>query len=513
MMPDATWLATIAGATVLGASFGFSRPLTWLSVPGRLAVSAGAGWFLASVTMTAGSILGIRWNEWWIAAVAALAAFGLARGLAQGRPIAAARPRPSAVRAVALTLSWFAVAICVLAVVAGAATSVDLILFWGPKGQAFGAARGFDAAFLRNPDLRYLHASYPPLVPSVYALATMVTGRFSWIGATATFPLILAALAAALPSVLRLSTTADRAAATSAVIVCGIALLGNEADIAGNGEMPLLFFETLAAAVLIAPAATAPSMQLLAGMLLGGAVSTKVEGLPFAVALAAVFLAARRRQLVLWSAATRLTVPTALALGLWFLFGALASSGRARDQRVGNRLAPLADRLRVAVRSGGGAPRGSARRGASRARTSRSGGAPGRIPALHLSPPAGSVRMDLLVRGASVLAAHPDAVARRRRSFAALRGIAASESRGGGRQRPSGLIRRGQQDGSFRPEFSDVAVTAAAMGAVEGMLRERLVSERAARRPFAEREIRRVFAALLTGVAARPVELTGRDTR
>jgi threonine/homoserine/homoserine lactone efflux protein len=34
------------------------------------------------------------------------------------------------------------------------------------------------------------------------------------------------------------------------------------------------------------------------------------------------------------------------------------------------------------------------------------------------------------------------------------------------------------------------------------MMRERLVAERMGRRPFAEREIRRVFAALLTGVAA-----------
>lgn len=69
-----------------------------------------------------------------------------------------------------------------------------------------------------------------------------------------------------------------------------------------------------------------------------------------------------------------------------------------------------------------------------------------------------------------------------------------------------GLIRRGQQDGSFRPELSEIAVTAAVMGAVEGMLRERLVAERMGRRPFAEREIRRVFAALLTGVAAPPAE-------
>ena len=65
------------------------------------------------------------------------------------------------------------------------------------------------------------------------------------------------------------------------------------------------------------------------------------------------------------------------------------------------------------------------------------------------------------------------------------------------------LIRRGQQDGSFRPEFSDAAVAAAVMGAAEGMMRERLLAERTGKsRPFAEREIRRVFAAVLGGVAA-----------
>lgn len=67
-----------------------------------------------------------------------------------------------------------------------------------------------------------------------------------------------------------------------------------------------------------------------------------------------------------------------------------------------------------------------------------------------------------------------------------------------------GLIRRGQQDGSFRPDFSDGALAAALMGAAEGMMRERFVAERAGRRPFAEREVRRTFAALLAGVVVAP---------
>jgi hypothetical protein len=227
----------------------------------------------------------------------------------------------SPARAIGSLLAAAAVAVAVLAIVSGSATSVDLLLFWGPKGQEFGAARGIDVAFLRDPNLDYLHASYPPLVTSLYAQATMAAGRFSWLGATATFPLVLAALAAALPSVLRLSTTPSRASVATAVVVCGIALVGTEADVAGSAEMPLLFFETLAMAILIAPTARAPSLQILAGVLLGGAASTKVEGLPFVISAVALFLLLRKPERR-WPVLARLAIPTLASLGLWFLLGA-----------------------------------------------------------------------------------------------------------------------------------------------------------------------------------------------
>lgn len=64
------------------------------------------------------------------------------------------------------------------------------------------------------------------------------------------------------------------------------------------------------------------------------------------------------------------------------------------------------------------------------------------------------------------------------------------------------LVRRGQQDGSFRAGFSDSAVAVAVIGAAEGMIRERLMAERTGKsRPFSEREVRLVFAALLEGLA------------
>jgi hypothetical protein len=64
------------------------------------------------------------------------------------------------------------------------------------------------------------------------------------------------------------------------------------------------------------------------------------------------------------------------------------------------------------------------------------------------------------------------------------------------------IIRRGQKDGSVSSELSDSAVAAALIGAAEGMIRERLIAERSGKpNPFSEREIRRVFSAMLTGLA------------
>ena len=65
------------------------------------------------------------------------------------------------------------------------------------------------------------------------------------------------------------------------------------------------------------------------------------------------------------------------------------------------------------------------------------------------------------------------------------------------------LVARGQKDGSFSGDFDEVAVTSALMGAAEGMIRDRLIAARSGKaNPFSEREIRRVFAAVLEGLSA-----------
>lgn len=64
------------------------------------------------------------------------------------------------------------------------------------------------------------------------------------------------------------------------------------------------------------------------------------------------------------------------------------------------------------------------------------------------------------------------------------------------------LIRRGQKDGSFSPRLSDAAVASALRGAAEGMIRDRIIAYRSGNvAPFSEREMQRVFSAMLEGLS------------
>ena len=75
-------------------------------------------------------------------------------------------------------------------------------------------------------------------------------------------------------------------------------------------------------AVGIAPQASAPSLQALAGVLLGGAAASKVEGLPFVLTAIAAFLLWGPKSGSTWRTAMRLGGPTLVIIGSWFLFGA-----------------------------------------------------------------------------------------------------------------------------------------------------------------------------------------------
>ena len=64
-----------------------------------------------------------------------------------------------------------------------------------------------------------------------------------------------------------------------------------------------------------------------------------------------------------------------------------------------------------------------------------------------------------------------------------------------------GLVKRGQEDGSFRRDVTDVVIGSSLLGAAEGMIRDRMIAERSGRaNPFNDEEIRKTFASLVKGL-------------
>lgn len=321
MMAAAAWIASLLMMPLVGAPLLLRGPSRRFGAGSAIVLAGAAGAVLLSFVMTLYALAGRRWSIFTVAVVATLLSWVLSRlpAFAPGPP--PDRSPDGLFPRLAALVSAAAVAAAAAATWLGAATSPDLFFFWGTKAQQFAAAREIDVAYLSAPFHAFMHPYYPPLVTNLGAFAAMTAGRFSWPGALATFPLLLAALAIALPGLL--DARRRLAAAATALLVAAAALAGIRAAIAGNGDMPLLFFEVLAMALLMRRDAGEPSLQWLAGLLLSGAAATKVEGLPFAISAAAIFLALRRgRPAATIAAAARLLGPTALTLAAWFAFGA-----------------------------------------------------------------------------------------------------------------------------------------------------------------------------------------------
>jgi hypothetical protein len=283
--------------------------------------------------MTAFALAGWRWGPLLVLASAAVA-FAL-RGLIRGLIPKGSDPSPLAnapretlreerpFTRFAHAVTGISILAALAATVAARSTSLDLIFFWGPKAQQFASARTIDAAYLGAPNLEYLHVYYPPLVTNVFAFGAMIAGRFPWGAATLTFPFLLAATAVALSGILSTARPATAAAATTALTTSALALVGIRAAVAGNAEPFLLFFEIAAIALLLTPAAGSAGVQLLAGCLLAGAASAKVEGLPFTLTLTVLFLLLERgRALPAWRSALFLLAPTVVSVATWLAFGA-----------------------------------------------------------------------------------------------------------------------------------------------------------------------------------------------
>jgi hypothetical protein len=276
--------------------------------------------------MTVFALVGLAWQPVVLLLLAALLSYALRfllpSAAAAGKEAPAAESRTSLAEMFALVLAGISILAALAAAASASATSPDLLLFWGPKAQAFAAARTVDAAFLRDPLLGYMHPSYPPLVTNLYAFGSIVAGRFAWGAATLVFPLALGVLALSLPGTLRRAAPRLIARVSSALVLSALGFLGNELDVGGNGDPWLWVFETLAVAMLVGDGAATRDGQLLAGLLLAGAVTSKVEGLLFALVAAAFFFMLRRKEVEPGPAAALLLLPGAVSLGAWLAFGA-----------------------------------------------------------------------------------------------------------------------------------------------------------------------------------------------
>jgi hypothetical protein len=347
------WLASLLLYPIAGAPLLKHPTFRAFRLPTRVVLSGGVGMVLVSWTMTLFALLGLRWGP-LVLLVAAAVAFALRfviRGDAGLPPLPPGEGRGEgtdrAATLIARTLIVLSLLAALAATVAARSTSPDLLLFWGPKAQQFAAARTIDVAFLKAPYLEYVHVYYPPLVTNVFAIGGMIAGRFPWGAATLTFPLLLAATAIGIAGLLRTEVGAAPAAAGSALATSALALLCIHASVAGNAEPFLLFFEVLAVALLLTPAAATTGGRLLAGLLLAGAATSKVEGLPFVLAAAVLFvLADRARSRPVVRTLLLLLGPAAVALGSWFAFGrinALFRGYRGYGEMLAIRWEQLAD--------------------------------------------------------------------------------------------------------------------------------------------------------------------------
>ena len=320
------WLLSFACCPLAGWPLLTHPSYRRFSFSARTGFAFAAGAVLISTLMTVLAILGVSWNPIVLVFLASVASF-LLRWLLKGEPAPERslheEPAASLVEKLALGLSGVSLLAAFVAAASSAATSADLLLFWGPKAQAFAAARTIDASFLRNPDLLYMHRSYPPLVANLFAFATQIAGRLPWGAASLTFPLLLIVLGLSLPGALRIGSPRRIAWAASAFVVSALGFLGSAFEVAGNADPWLWTFEILAMALLVSPAARSRGAQILIGLLLAGAVTAKVEGLPFALASVALFLLMRRKEVRMGRAMALLIAPGVVSLGAWLSFESL----------------------------------------------------------------------------------------------------------------------------------------------------------------------------------------------
>jgi hypothetical protein len=306
------FLLPFAGNGFLTVRFRHEKPLAAV-----IAAAAGIGAVVVTAEMLALSLLEVRWSF--------LVLLGLPILFSTGKVLVEAPRAPASSRekdANARAGLFGATAVLLLVAYAAAtarATSSDLLLFWGTKGERFGIARGVDVPLLRAPENFPMHIDYPPLLPFLSALGTMLAGRFAWGASLLYLPIFLSLATAAFWGVGRDRLGPSRAGALTALFAALFGYALTDSLCAGNAEAPLLFFETLSLSLLLLTD-DSPSDEFVAGLSLAGVAITKFEGALFVTATIAGVVVFLRRGRARIGTFLRLSMFPAILLAAWILF-------------------------------------------------------------------------------------------------------------------------------------------------------------------------------------------------
>jgi hypothetical protein len=282
-----TALLVAAAVPALLALLG-SRLAAWLAAPGdgalyRATVYVLGGAVVLHILLTLLDFARIPWHP------LLLVLLGLALYVLAGRFLPRGPERPG----LPSDLGWgdgialLALAVFLLIALTGWITFNDFVFHWGIKGERLHAARGTDYAYLARGWNWVLHPDYPNLLPEIYAVTALLTGRFEMpammLQAGAFFALLLAAAREGLRQ-----GGADRFArqAGLALIALVLGAFGIGYTTAGGADWLLALALTAAVPPLLRPPDRVGDFQI--GIIAAFAAAAKVEGVPLAAFLVLV---------------------------------------------------------------------------------------------------------------------------------------------------------------------------------------------------------------------------------
>ena len=333
-MPFLAFLAMLAGAVAAGWALtpAFAGPRE--SGGFRVVLCLSAGTLLIHGVLAGLDLGGLPWYAPVVAGIVAAVAI-------LGRLVFARGPRPSAAPPPpGLALGWAGVvAGAIVAFFAILALSQriafpDFVYHWGIKGHRYFLGRGIDYDFLSREWNLVAHRDYPQLVPELYALQSLIAGRFAepWllVWSAVWFAALLIAAREALDA-WRVPKDLGRTTFILLALAIGVFAVGHL--MAGSVDWIVAIALTASLPALVRPVSARGELQI--GLMAALAAATKLEGLPLAALLigAGGWRRLRSRQAragesspaeeagSMGGAAVRLLLPSAIAVLPWLVQG------------------------------------------------------------------------------------------------------------------------------------------------------------------------------------------------